>query len=534
METRRAENSGLSVQQDPRAKAIIEHVRTQRFDLGLSLADAWRKELPQDANAHYWAGYCQMRSARVRAAEQSLRAGIDCEPKHAECQSLLGRSLFAQGRMKEALAAAEAAERLESQNPEVWDAVGVVYGNLGEYKRALQAFRRVEARRPKSARNLFNLASMLNFCDLPDAAERYYRKALSIQPTKFIAYWSLSQLRQQRLESNHIEWLLACHARFKEIPDARLYLSMALAKEYEDIEDYDQSFDWLKRGNEEKRARIDYDPEKDQRQFARIQAAFDQTLGAGEVLGYETREPIFILGLPRTGTTLLEQMLCGHEHVFAAGELQNFLAEMTRMARERVAGMKLSDLFDVARNLDFRELGKRYLDSTRPRTGELPRFIDKMPNNFLLLGAIARALPQAKILHLRRDPMDSCFSNYKQLFGANACPYSYRLEEMARYFGLYQRLMAHWRRTLPGRIYDVDYEALVSNPEGTLRGVFSHLELEWREQALQFHERSRPVGTASSAQIRRPVYASSVGKWRRYERHLQPLLSALREQSITQ
>lgn len=517
----------MSVQQDARAKAIIEHVRAQRFDRAGSLAKAWCKEVPMDANAHYWAGYCEMRSARVQAAEQSLRRGLECDPRHAECQSLLGRSLFAQGRVREALAAAEAAEGLDSHNPEVWDAVGVVYGNLGEYERALQAFRTVEGRRPKSARNLFNLASMLNFCDRPEAAEDYYRKALSIQPTKFIAYWSLAQLRRQSISSNHIEWLLSCHTRFHEIPDARLYLSMALAKEYEDIEDYDQSFAWLRRGNEEKRARISYSPEQDRRQFAGIQAAFDQVLDIDRVLGHENREPIFIVGLPRTGTTLLEQMVCGHEHVFAAGELQNFPAEMTRMARERVTGLKVSEIFEVARDLDFSELGRRYISSTRPRTGKLPRFIDKMPNNFLHLGAIARALPYAKILHLRRNPMDSCFSNYKQLFGANACPHSYRLEEMAHYYRLYESLMAHWRRTLPGRVYDVDYETLVSDPEGTLRGVFAHLELDWREEALRFHERSRPVGTASTAQIRQPLYASSVGKWRRYEPHLQPLVTAL-------
>lgn len=510
-----------------RVKIILDYVRQQRFDLGLAEATQWLSELPLDADAHYWKGYCEMRSGNPSAAEASLRGGLRSDPRHAECQSLLGRSLFAQGRVRDALEAAERAAGLDSRNPEVWDAIGVVYGNLGEYQRALEVFRKVAILRPNSARNLFNLASMLNFCDQSEEAEHYYREALAIEPTKFIAYWSLAQLRKQRPENNHAQWLLQTHKRFRRQPEARLYVSMALAKTYEDLEDYDEAFAWLQRGNEEKRRQLNYHTDTDRALFARIRKAFAEPLEMPGLAGYESREPIFILGLPRTGTTLLEQIVCGHEAVFAAGELQNFLAETVQMARARRPGLKIEQLFDAMRQFDYRELGRRYVLSTRPRTGQVPYFIDKMPNNFLYLGAIARALPQARILHLRRNPMDTCFSNYKQLFGANACPHSYRLSEMAAYYQFYRELMAHWRRTLPGRIFDVDYESLVAEPETTARRVYDHLQLSWRDDALRFHERARPVGTASTAQIRLPVYASSVDKWRLYERHLEPLRNAL-------
>ncbi len=508
-------------------RALRQRIANKQFDAALVSARKYAERQPGNPNAHYYEGYCLMRLRKRWQAEAPLRRALAIDGRHAESLSLLGRCLVGQGRHREALETAKRSEELESRNPEVWDAIGVAYGELNEYADAVRAFRRVRELRPDSARNLFNLAGMLNFCHETEEAEAVHLQALRMAPTQFHGYWSLSQMRRQTRKDNHLSLLrdqLQCHG---EHPEGGIHLNLALAKELEDIGEYAESFAHLQAGMVRKRRQLKYGLEQDRRLLACIRDVFSPAFCQTQAAGSDSEEPIFILGMPRTGTTLLEQILGAHSEVFAAGELRNFFAAWVAQARPRVERLTPLSAMAFGAQLDFARLGDDYVASTRPRTGREKRFIDKMPNNFLYLGAIARALPKAKILHMTRQPMDTCYANYKQLFGRTACPHSYTQEEMAGYYLLYRELMAHWETCFPNRLCTVSYERLVADAGAETRRALAFLGLDWQPQCLEYRRFRQAVGTASTAQVREPVYATSVGKWRCYEEQLAPMREIL-------
>jgi len=248
-------------------------------------------------------------------------------------------------------------------------------------------------------------------------------------------------------------------------------------------------------------------------------------------------EAIFILGMPRTGTTLVERILASHSAVSSAGELNNFALEMSREAKKLMppqqtqAGVSKQDRVVASTGLDFSLLGQQYIDSTRPLTGNSQRFIDKMPLNFLYTGLIHLALPQAKIIHLQRHPLDTCFAIYKTLF-ADAYPFSYQLEELGSYYAAYRQLMAHWHQVMPDVIYDQPYETLVTDIEAKTQQLLAYCELPWEPACLDFHTQQQASTTASATQVRQPVYTSSVGKWRKFKDELAPLIKTLESEGI--
>ncbi len=517
---------------DRHLRTLRQRIARKQFDDALLAARKYAERQPGNPNAHYYQGYCLMRLRKPWQAEAPLLKALAIDAHHAESLSLLGRCLVGQGRFQEALQTAKRSEQLESRNPEVWDAIGVVYGQLNEYAEAVRVFRRLRELRPDSARNLFNLAGMLNFCHETEEAEAVHLQALRMAPTQFLGYWNLSQMKKQTREDNHLALLRTQLQRHGEHPEGGIHLNLALAKELEDIGEYAESFAHLQAGMGRKRRQLKYSLEQDRRLLASIRDVFSPAFCQTEVAGSDNEEPIFILGMPRTGTTLLEQILGAHSEVFAAGELRNFFAAWVAQSRPRIERLTPLSAMAFGAQLDFARLGDDYVASTRPRTGHSRRFIDKMPNNFLYLGAIARALPKAKILHMTREPMDTCYANYKQLFGRGACPYSYTQEEMAGYYLLYRGLMTHWETCFPGRLCTVSYERLVADTAAETRRVLEFLELDWQPRCLQYHRLKQAVGTASTAQVRQPVYASSVRKWRRYEQQLQAMHTILIDAGI--
>jgi hypothetical protein len=273
-----------------------------------------------------------------------------------------------------------------------------------------------------------------------------------------------------------------------------------------------------------------YDVARDLETMQAIRATFGKEVFSGCGAGDDNGEAIFILGLPRTGTTLVERILASHSDVFAAGELNNFAAQLMGMLRAQNKEKRLArdELVRASAGLDVKKLGEAYIHSTRPFTGHVSRFIDKMPLNFLYVGLIHMSLPNAKIINLQRDPMDTCYAIYKQLF-VDAYPYSYDLEELARYYVAYRQLMQHWHDVLPGVIHTVAYEDVVNDIERESRRMLDYCGLDWQPQVLRFHENKEASTTASTAQIRRPIYSSSVGRWRDYREQLQPVADVLAE-----
>jgi hypothetical protein len=276
-----------------------------------------------------------------------------------------------------------------------------------------------------------------------------------------------------------------------------------------------------------------YDVATDLAILAKIREVYAASLFDGRIEGFDCADPIFIIGMPRTGTTLVERLLGSHSQVCAAGELNEFALELVRLARQLPGPTPTSRLDFVAATagLDFRALGEGYVRRTRAMRDDRPFFIDKLPFNFLYAGLIHLALPRAKIISLRRHPLDTCYAVYKQLF-KDAYPFSYDLDELGRYYIAYDELMRHWHSVMPGVIHTVAYEALVADLEGETRRLLDHCGLAWEEACLHFHRNSRASTTASAVQVRQPIYDTSIGKWRHYARQLEPLRASLERAGI--
>jgi tetratricopeptide (TPR) repeat protein len=308
----------------------------------------------------------------------------------------------------------------------------------------------------------------------------------------------------------------------------RIELHFALAKAYEDLERFEDSFRQLLAGNTLKRQQVSYNEAAALRMLDRIRDVFTpQLFESRQQVGEPSGVPVFIIGMPRSGTTLLEQILASHAQVFGGGELTYFADCLASLgAMKNAAPASPEPALSIPDNA-IRKLGESYLVRVKRLAPHATRVVDKLPSNFLYAGLIHLALPNAAIIHTQRDPADTCLSCFSKLFTIGQ-DYSYDLAELGRYYRGYQALMEHWHQVLPpGRILDVRYEDLVTDPERQARRVVAHCGLDWDPHCLAFHRTERPVRTASAAQVREPIYRSAVGRWRAYEAYLDPLLTEL-------
>ncbi len=487
---------------------------------------------PQSARAWFLLGVLSAdHDQPAKAAELFAKAvalGPDVPRHHAH----LARSLVALNRQPDALCAAETAVGLDPSDALTLDTLGVVFTRLGQHARALLFFERAAGLNPNSASFLFNLAASRQFTGDFEGAEAAYGRSLRKDPENHRAWSSRVQLRRQTTEHNFSEQLEALFARASPDAERALHLGHTLAKTYEDLGDWAVALSWLSRGKAAKRHQVDYHPETDAALFA---AAARTYPWPGHSLGDPSSEPIFVVGLPRSGTTLVDRILSSHSAVTSAGELGNFALLLKRAAATPSNLVLDPDTLDAARHLDPARLGAAYLASTRPLTGATPRFIDKMPLNVFYAGLIHRALPQARIVCLRRDPMDVCLSNYRQLFATSFSYYNYAfdLADIGRYYVGFDRLVAHWRAVLPAdRFTEIAYEDIIADQAGATRRLLDFCGLPWEDGCLDFHRNAAPVATASSVQVRQPLYSTSVGRWRRYGEGLAPLRDILSDAGL--
>jgi tetratricopeptide (TPR) repeat protein len=385
---------------------------------------------------------------------------------------------------------------------------------------------------PQHPQLLADLARAEFHVNRVDDAEEHLAALLQIDPFHPGALHLRSTLRTQTPERNHIADL---ERRLRREP-GRLGLvvaaSFALAKEYEDLQQYDDSLAALNRGAKAYRSTLRYDSTSELAAHAAMREKFTAQTLPSLGAGYTDEGPIFIVGMPRTGTTLVERILTSHTDASAVGEITDFpllLAEMVRQ-RHAIGPPDESDV-DASLHLDFHELGRRYVEGARQLADGARYFVDKLPYNFLYCGYILAALPRAKIIHLRRDPLDTCYAVYKTLF-FNAYSFSYDLQELADYYVGYRAHMDHWHRVLPGRILDVTYEDFVRDPESQARRVLDWCGLPWQASVLEFHAQQRPSMTASAMQVRRPIYTHSIGAWRRSESALAPVRERLQRAGL--
>ena len=495
--------------------------------------------MPGSAGGLLVRGVMAAEAGRVREGLALIREACDTDPADAEAHAQLGRWLSRLHHIGESVDAAQRALALLPASAATLDTIGVVFSRAGRHEQAVDCFARAVALDPERAGMHFNHAASLKFLGRFAEAEAAYEACVRCDPRFWRAHSALAATRRQTPERNHLERLERLLATGPLGPDAELHLRHALAKELEDLGRDDEAFAHLLAGNARKRAATGYRFERDQGLFEAVMRLFPEALPApthAELTGDESaRAPIFVVGMPRTGTTLVERMLSSHSQVATAGESQNFGVLLKRACQ--TPSPQVLDEATLAQSLrvDLRALGRDYVERTRPAGPSQPRFVDKMPLNFFYLGHIARALPAASIVVLRRHPLDTGLSNFRQLFATGFSYYDYArdLRDIGRYCAQFDRLVAHWQALLPGRVHEVRYEALVADQRGETAKLLAHCRLPWEEACLQFDRNESAVATASAVQVRQPLYASSVGRWRRYRTHLQPLIDELRAAGVS-
>ena len=421
--------------------------------------------------------------------------------------------------------------RKENLPAEATTALAMHAHQLGEQEKGLELCHSAAAQSHRTPRQDYLHGTLAMFCGKPEEAEQALEHCLRAAPHHAGAHWTLAQLRRWSRQRHHLERLQAALAVQSTDSADAAYLWFALFKELDDL-GHPQAWTALVRGCIAKRKELVFDGEAESRLVDSLIRAFPR-IRHGELLAdrgvTEGASPIFIVGMPRSGTTLLERILGGHPRITACGELPDFPKQLQWSCDHIGSSTPDATMAVMADQIDSSGLGQRYLAQTRWRAAGRPFYLDKLPRNFWNIGFIAAALPHAPILHMVRNPMDTCFSNLKELFG-NAYAYSYNLAELAEHHGRYRRLMAHWHAVLPGRILDVQYEDLVRDPEAVARRVLSHCGLDWDPACLMLDERTDAVATASTTQVRAPIHQRSIGGWRRYEQQLAPLRQLLQGQ----
>jgi tetratricopeptide (TPR) repeat protein len=465
-----------------------------------------------------------MRAGRPAEALAFARQGVEhadrCTPAHA----LLATILLSLGRLEEAEEVVAQALSRASGSADAYDGLAHVSMRLGHHERANALYRRATDVAPAEARFWYNLASSERSLGRLEAAEAACDRAIGLDQTQYPSYLLRSELRLQTPQANHLDELRHRLSLAPANDPARMFLGYALAKELDDLGEYDEAFRWYVEAATIRRSRLAYNVAVDEQKLAGIEAAFPNAAPAGAARRSEPAAFIFIVGLPRSGTTLLERLVSGLPKVVTNGETDNFSRALLAATP---AGS--DDIFTRAAAADPLAVATAYARSAGGRSGL--SVVEKLPMNYLYLGAIHRALPDAALLLMARSPVDSCFAMFRTLFG-EAYPFSYDFEDLARYYAAYARLTAHWKRTLGEALHEVRYEALVDRPAEVGRDAVHHCGLAWRDQAINIQNNRSASYTASAAQIRRPIYTTSRERWRHYQKHLGPLIDALHRHGV--
>jgi tetratricopeptide (TPR) repeat protein len=429
---------------------------------------------------------------------------------------------FAEGRRGEARSAALELSRRVLADPVALQRLAELLGHIGDHELALALYRQAAVLSGEDSRALYNLSAALIATGRHDEARRTLDRVIALDPADGDAWHNRATLRTASETDNDIEALAAALERAGEGP-AAIPLGFALAKELEDVGRHDEAFATLSAAAARRRARLSYRVETDLAMMEQLATVFDRAWAGDDRRG-APGEPIFVLGLPRTGSTLTDRILAAHSQVDSLGEIPDFSLAMMRLAGE---GPR-ETLVRRAAAIDPAALGAAYQARLAGYEAAGPRLVDKTPSNFLNLGLILKSLPRAKVVHLRRDPVDACYAIYKTLFRMGY-PYSYDLEDLGRYYAAYRRLMDHWAALFPGRILDLSYEDLTADQEGQTRRLLDFCGLDFEPACLDFQRAAGPAATASAVQVRQPLHGRSVGSGRRLA-GLEPLRVVLRRE----
>jgi tetratricopeptide (TPR) repeat protein len=487
---------------------------------------------PAHAEVLYLASEVQLAGGEVEVALDLLTRAIAAAPGQLPLLARQINHLLLLRRRRQAKATADAALALAGNDPQALWSVGALYSKCDDPARARKVYEQALAAGCSDSALLYSLATSCLYLGDFDAADQYLQTLLTAAPKHGLALHLRSSLRKQTPQHNHVEDLRARLSRGFDNDAARAACLYALAKELEDIGEADASFAALSEGAALKRRGLQYDLQSEIAAMQAIATHYTREVMEQPNVGYAGEGAIFIVGMPRTGTTLVERMLGRHAQVCSVGELLDFGRVLASETNKVLTAKPALTPTQASLQADFAALGRDYLRGAREAgDDDAVWLVDKMPINFMYCGMIRKALPKAKIIHLVRDPMDSCYAIYKTLFN-QAYHFSYQLDELADYYAAYHQLMRHWQEVMPGQILDVHYEELVSDTEGQARRLLQWCGLSWHDDVLNPADNEAPATTASAAQVRGPVHTESVQKWRRYAKGLAPLLERLQAAGI--
>ena len=483
------------------------------------------KAVPTDVAAIRMLAELAGRIGRHRDAENLLRRALDLAPRFHAARSNLATVLHRQNRTPEALAELDTLIAAEPEHMGHANLRAAALTRVGDFDEALALYEDVLARSPGHPKIWMSYGHALKTVGRSADSIAAYRRAIAAQPSLGEAWWSLANLKTARFDASDIAAMREALEAPGLAEDDRFHLHFALAKALEDVGDAEAAFDHYLTANRLRRAALPYDASETSRAVDRTIALFTPQFVAGLAGGgCEVPDPVFIVGLPRAGSTLIEQILASHSRIEGTMELPDIPAMVARLAAD---GRGYSATLAALSPDERRALGEEYLARTRvQRKTERPHFIDKLPNNWAHVGFIKAILPNAAIIDARRHPLDCGVSNFRQHF-ARGQAFSYDLADIGAYYADYVRLMGHFDAVMPGAVHRVFHEALVADPEAEVRKLLAALGLDFEEACLRFHENPRAVRTASSEQVRRPVNRDGIGQWRRYAARIEPLREAL-------
>jgi tetratricopeptide (TPR) repeat protein len=510
-------------------------IQQGKIECALKQCKQYCFEQPHDVQAWYILTDLYLRVKHITQALNSVLKAESLEPEQPQIQILKIQCLLLNGHNAQALCSANALlSTLPNLLAKDWLSLGMHFHQLNSLLSAHHCFENSVKLEPNNSQYQFNYATSLRNTGKLSEAEQAFNQVITLNPRDWDAYLARSLLKKVQLDDNNITALNSLTTIDKN-KEAQSKLLFAISKEHEDCGNFDESFKKLKQANDLRHQFTQYDVNKDIEILREIATTFNSIMAPRSCLTKtdKQKQAIFIIGLPRTGTTLLERILSQPKDVLAAGELNDFASCLTQLvtANAKQTVTSTSDFIKQAARIDFAQLGQDYLNNTEELTKNSSVFIDKMPMNFLYTGLIQQALPNAKIIHLTRSPMAACYAIYKTSFG-QAYPFSYNLNDLAKYYIAYRQLMKHWQQSNPNNFIEINYEELVTSPAKVSKQTFDFAGLDWHEEYLQLENNKQASATASSSQIRGGIYQSSVELWRNYHNELAPLRQALEQANI--
>ncbi|MGB2041622.1 MAG: sulfotransferase [Porticoccaceae bacterium] len=460
-------------------------------------------------------------------AEILLSRAVSVSPKFSRGWLDLAKTQLELGKYPEAVKSAETLVGLSPDIAESYVALANTQAQSNQTEQAINSYRHALEINKAHPGAFSGLAHQLKTVGRQQEAIDTHRQNIAINPTNAEPYWNLANLKTFRFEDSEVADMEALLEDDSLEDLSHVQLCNSLGLEYEGRKDYERAFSYFQRCNDLHRQSEKYDPIGHEVLISSIKQIFSaEFLSQHQGLGVKDSSPILVVGLPRSGSTLIEQILASHSEVEGTHELSDLAQVVKEIKKGGPKGSHFPENLTTLPNQAWAHIGQKYIDRTLKYRSGSPRFIDKNPNNFIYAGLLKLILPEAKIINARRHPLDSCFGSYKQLF-ASGQPFSYDLTELGEYYLQYQALMDHWHQVMPGAVLDVDYEMVVADLDTQVRRILDYCELPFEESCLRFHETDRAVRTASSEQVRQPIYASSVNLWKNYEPYIEELIEVL-------